>query len=257
MKSRLLLFLFCLPSWTYAMPWHDLWLNAEQRAAQLMKNKQYQAAAKRFKRADWQAAAYYRAGDYAKAASLFEGLQTPLGFYNAGNAYARLGQFEKALKAYDHALNMDSNDQDARFNRDLVKQWLDQQKKQEKQTQQDKQQQSQSASNPSADQQSGTDNQSNQADSNASPQEKAQENKSKVEQSASQNDTEKKKLSSQSHEKDQKSQAEQANQSKSQDAQEKQQAKAQWLRLIPEPPSNLLKEKFLRDYLKDTQEQSS
>ncbi|WP_147652574.1 tetratricopeptide repeat protein [Vulcaniibacterium gelatinicum] len=48
--------------------------------------------------------AAYRAGDYARAAELWRGLETADAHYNRGNALARQGRYEDAIAAYDAAL---------------------------------------------------------------------------------------------------------------------------------------------------------
>lgn len=45
-------------------------------------------------------------------------------WYNRGNALAHLGQYQKAIQAYDKALTLDPHLEDARFNADLLKQLL-------------------------------------------------------------------------------------------------------------------------------------
>ena len=113
----------------------------------------------------------YQCGEFAEAVdALRDALRTPdlslqqRTYYNLGNALYRLGQasaqedakqtierWKDAIKAYDDALALRSDDEDARYNRDLVKKKLDelqqqqpqdqQQQDQQKQEQQDKQEQ--------------------------------------------------------------------------------------------------------------------
>lgn len=236
MKSRFILFLWCISSWTFASSWHNLLMNTDQHASQLMEDKQYQEAAAKFNRVDWQAAAYYRAGDYKKSASLFESLDTSEGFYNAANAYAHMGQFEKAIRIYDRALKINPENQDARFNRDLVMKLRDQQK----------QQQNNQPKSPSVPKQSDENNRLNQNQSNQAGQTKKSDHAS--EQNPKESEKSEKKTEEKEAERPSKAKA---NQMPSRNEAEKQQAKKQWLRMIPEPPSSLLKEKFMRDYLRN------
>jgi len=105
--------------------------------------------------------AAYKEGDYAQAASGFEkSLKTehvPLqqqAYYNLGNAKYRLGQktekenpqdtiktWEEAVKSYDAALQIKTNDADAKHNRDFVQQKIEQLKKQEEQKKENQQKQ--------------------------------------------------------------------------------------------------------------------
>ncbi len=104
----------------------------------------------------------YERGEFADAVSdLRDALRTPnlslqqRAYYNLGNALYRQGQaaqekepqttikhWQEAIKAYEDALALDSNDEDARYNRDLVKKKLEQlQQQQEQENPQDQQQQ--------------------------------------------------------------------------------------------------------------------
>lgn len=112
--------------------------------------------------------AAYKSGDYAQAAAAFQHtLKTgavPVqqsAYYNLGNTQYRLGQkteqtapqktikaWEQAVQTYEAALQINPDDADAKFNRDLVKRKLEQlkqqqqqQKEQEKKDQKDQQQQ--------------------------------------------------------------------------------------------------------------------
>ncbi len=121
--------------------WQDLWLTPNQQAQQAFANKDYQQAAKRFENPDWKASADYRAGDLQSA---IDGYRQQKQEYNLGNALAKSGDLQGALAAYDRHLATHPDDEDAQFNRDIVKQLLDQQKQdQQKQDQQKQDQQKQ------------------------------------------------------------------------------------------------------------------
>src|SRR5262249_60307199 len=103
--------------------------------------------------------AAYKAGDHTQGASGFEKSlkteQVPLqqeAYYNLGNTKYRLGQktekenpqdtiktWEQAVKSYDAALQIKTDDADARHNRDFVQQKIEQMKKQEVQKKKDQQ----------------------------------------------------------------------------------------------------------------------
>ena len=106
-------------------------------------------------------AAAYKAGSFADAAGAFAGalasddprLQEQ-GFYNLGNAQFRLGQksvesdpqqamqaWQQALEAYDGALELDPQDEDARFNREFVQRALEQLQQQQQQSEKNDQKQ--------------------------------------------------------------------------------------------------------------------
>ncbi len=105
--------------------------------------------------------AAYRAGEYDEAAQAFaralrsaEPVLQERSFYNLGNAQFRLGQttleadpqqtiaaWQQAIDAYDGALRLDPQDEDARFNKEFVQRELErlQQRQQQQQQQQEQQ----------------------------------------------------------------------------------------------------------------------
>lgn len=109
-----------LPGKGHALDWSALWWTADQRGAQALAADDPGRAAELFTDPAWQAAARYRQGDYAAAASTLAGQNDPDSQFNRGNMLARLGQLEAALAAYDAALQQDPGHADARHNRALV-----------------------------------------------------------------------------------------------------------------------------------------
>src|SRR5690606_17070845 len=83
-------------------------------------------AAELFEDPEWRAAAQYRAGDYEASAATLAGLDTATAHYNRGNALARAGELRAAIAAYDRALELDPDHEDARYNRDLLQELLEQ-----------------------------------------------------------------------------------------------------------------------------------
>lgn len=75
----------------------------------------------------WRAVASYRAGRFDEAAALLEPLGDADSRYNRGNALARQGRLVEALAAFDQALALRTDDEDIKFNRDLVQRLLNQQ----------------------------------------------------------------------------------------------------------------------------------
>jgi Ca-activated chloride channel homolog len=127
----LLLPLVVLPSlWpgtAAATTWHDLWQRRDQQAAQALRTGDAKQAQQLARDPAWRGAAAYRAGGYAAAAQALQ--QAPGGdaAYNLGNALAKQGAYQKALAAYDHALQLDPANADAKANRQAVEDWLRQQ----------------------------------------------------------------------------------------------------------------------------------
>jgi len=112
----------------------DGWLaRPDQQGAEAFAEGDPARAAELFQNQAWRSAALYRSGDYEAAAQALADLPDPDSQYNLGNALAKSGQLEQAIAAYDRALEQDPADEDATFNRDLVRKLLEQQKQQQQQ----------------------------------------------------------------------------------------------------------------------------
>ena len=103
-----------------ALTWQDLWLRADQQGQSAFESEEHQRATELFQDPEWRAAAQYRASDYAASAASLENIETADGNYNRGNALARAGAIPEAIKAYDRAIELESDHEDAIFNRDLL-----------------------------------------------------------------------------------------------------------------------------------------
>ena len=258
-----LLLLLPLPKNSYAFEWQDLWLTKDQRAQQAYKNNQFEQAATLFENPDWKAAAHYKAGKYDNALESLKKSQSALSTYNQGNALAQSGQLEQAIKAYEKALMLNPDDNDAKFNKELVEKELEKQKQEQKQQQQqnnkedDKQEQSkkdsqQEKEGDKSEQQNESEQKPEQSEEKKSEQQQADEQKS-AENKEQQNKPEEKKPDSDKaqqagQKKDEgKEQTEQARDI-AQPSDEEQQANEQWLKRIPDDPAGLLKRKFKYQY---------
>lgn len=209
---------------TNALNWQNLWLNKNQQAQQLMKSGHFPEAEKTFTDPEWQATAAYRSGNYKTAARQFQSMQNKAdAYYNQGNALAHNGQLKEAINAYDKALTLSPGNQDALYNRDIVKKLL---KKQE-------QQNKKNHDKPDQNKQDQDTQQSSKPNHNKPDQSKLDQEK----QAENQLNQDKNELS--------KPEEKAAKQSKDQ---ENQQEKEQWLRLIPDDPGGLMRAKFKRDY---------
>jgi len=90
------------------LPWQtvqaaDLWRRPDQAAHARMQD----------------ATRAYRKGEFARAAQLYEGIDTATAHYNRGNALAKAGQYPQAIEAYDQALHRQRMD-DALANKRAV-----------------------------------------------------------------------------------------------------------------------------------------
>lgn len=197
-----------LPEQSYALSWDDLWLTADQQGQKQLQAGDAKAAADHFTSQDWKGTAQYRAGDYEAAAKSFAQGTGAKDHYNRGNALARAGNLEEALQAYEKALALDPELEDARFNHKLIEDLKNQQQQQPQdssgQNQQNQNQQGddqdQQNQNPDGDKQNsqdesqssesdqGSQSQSNQEpesnpESQQSPEDQAQQNGNSPQQS--------------------------------------------------------------------------
>jgi len=163
-------FLFCfsffLISPCYAWVWEDLWFRADEQGIKLLSKNKPAEAAKRFDDPEWQGVAYYRAGRYERALERFSRDNSPLSLYDRGNVLAQLGEYKAAIVAYDEALQLQADFPDAKFNRDLMKKLLSQQKSQKKQ--QKKQQKNSKQSQRTENKKQSTSDQNKQKDQQSS-----------------------------------------------------------------------------------------
>ena len=107
--------------------WLDLWKTSDQQARELYEQGDIPQAAEKFSDPRWKQRSHYETGDYEQALSAIETPESAADWYNQGNVLTRQGELEKALEAYDKALARQPEFEDAKYNRDLVQETLDQQ----------------------------------------------------------------------------------------------------------------------------------
>jgi Ca-activated chloride channel homolog len=108
-----------------AFEWQDLWQRPDQRGSKALEAQEAARAAELFENPEWRSAAQYRAGQFEESAASLSNVDSTLGHYNRGNALARAGQLPAAIASYDRALELDPSHADARYNRDLLQQYLE------------------------------------------------------------------------------------------------------------------------------------
>ena len=240
-----------------ASVWDDIWWTTDQQGQRQLKQGNASDAAELFENTDWQAVAQYRAGDYASSAAQFADRGDVRNLYNLGNALARQGEFESAIDAFEQVLEIDADDTDAAYNRDLLQQMLEQQRSQQ-QSEGDQQQESSDQSGGDSEQSdsgSSTDPRgadgASQSDSDAAERNASQRD----DQEATQDDLEALQQELQRAREKADQERDQTTQQLSQAeidalrrAQEQQQAFEQWLRRIPNDPGGLLRKKFRDQY---------
>ena len=140
------------PAQTYE--WIDLWQTPNQQAAKLLDSGDSSGAQTLFDDPKWRASAAYKANNFDQASADFYTDDTATGHYNRGNALAKAGKLDDAIEAYDSALALEPNMEDAIANKSLVSQLKEQQQEQQEQNQDQQSQDQQSQDQRSQDQQS-------------------------------------------------------------------------------------------------------
>jgi Ca-activated chloride channel homolog len=103
-----------------AVTWAGLWLTPDQQGQRQFERGAFAEAAKDFRDPLWQGAAWYRAGEFEKAAHAFARRDTAEAQYNQGNAQLMLGKYAAAIACYDRALETRPDWKEAAENRALA-----------------------------------------------------------------------------------------------------------------------------------------
>jgi Ca-activated chloride channel family protein len=246
-----------------ASAWQDLWKNKNQQGQEKLAEGDAAAAAALFEHPTWRAVAQYRAGDYGGSVQGFreraDGAELPHApdadsLYNLGNALARSGELQRAIDAYEQALEIDPQSEDAAWNRDRVKEFL---KRQENAQNGEKGNESPSGSDGESESAEGESQSDRQGEEGASgdPGSESEASSARGEDEMSQEDLDalQQELDRAAQEAEQRegepqeamSEAEMLAQRR---AQEQTQAMEQWLRRIPNDPGGLLRRKFRYQY---------
>lgn len=260
------------PDKAYALEWQDLWLRSDQQGQKALAAGDTESAETLFKDPTWKGAAAYKNGNFDAAEEHFKNSEaTADSLYNLANAQAKAGQLEAALKNYQAALELDSQHEDAVFNKDVVEKALQQQQEQE-QSQGDKDQQDGEQSDANNDEskpgessdsqqdgEQGEQGDKNSAQNKNNPDNKEQDSKpenqqeqqSKDDDKAADSEPEEKNERGSSDEQtqdadDEKPQSPAGTEASNADTmpEEQRQALEQWLRRVPDDPSGLMRRKF-------------
>ncbi len=230
-----------MPQNAYAGQWQDLWQTKSQQAQQAFDNEQFKQAAELFQSPEWQAAAQYKAGQHQQAAETLKDIDDVNAYYNKANALAKSGQLEAALKAYQQALQLKPNDEDAQHNLKTVEEALKQQKKDQQESGKGKKPQDNKPSSQSD--KSGESQETDQQNEQQKPPQDQETKPADQQESDKPNEQE---ASSGEEDEQSEEKPEQATQTSSSD--EQKQANEQWLNKIKDDPAGLLKRKFKYQY---------
>lgn len=275
----LLLVALWLPPPASAMSWQDLWQRPDQQAATLILNGKPAEAAARFDDPQWRAWSLLQAGEYAAAAREYAALaaaepENAENHFAQGTALALDGEYQAALDAFEQTLIRAPEHTAARHNRQRVEAYLIELEQQSEQQQDEQEQSAEGAGSNDTDQQNAeentqsaeqvtlteseaaqTANQQSAISTNNSPTATQDSNTTSednepttnggpIEQSPSDLEEEESLLDSTPSD----SSNSASSFTKGYNA-EQQQALQQWLRDIPDNPSELLRRKFLYQHL--------
>ncbi len=203
-----------------ASAWDDLWQRRDQQAQEALAEGRANDAAALARDPAIAAEARFRDGDFAGAANRWSGLENADAQYNLGNALAHAGRLDEAIAAYDRALAMNPDMDDALANRAIVEQ-----AKQEQASEESSGDGEQDQGDPQSSDQQGEDSQ----------QQQDGEGEQEGEPSESQESEGEEQGDDRAGEEDAMAQAW---------SEEDEQAMEQWLRRIPDDPGGLLRRKF-------------
>ncbi|WP_251359245.1 VWA domain-containing protein [Kangiella sp. TOML190] len=195
-----------------------LFLNKDQQAKKHFNSGEYDKAKQTFENSDWKAISAYREGDYATAISSYNHAETANQHYNMGNALALNEQYQEAIDAYNTALELDKNHADAKYNKKIIEDLLEQQQEQQNQNEQDQQ-----------------------------DQEKQQEQQDKQNQQEQNQDSEQEQQQQEQQQEQQDKKTEQEKQQEMSE-EEKDQALEQLLKRISDDPGRLIRNKMKLEY---------
>ena len=235
-------------------------LNDNQEGMKAFNQQDYATAAQKFKDIDWKASSLYKSGDYQKALASFNQSKSPEALYNQGNALAKSGKIEEAIKKYEEVLKNNPNHEDAKFNLEYLKQQQQQnqnqdqnQDKQDQQQNQQQQEQNQQQNNSDQNQEQNQDQQQqNQQNQNQDSQEdKPQDSEEQQNQQQQPLDNQKADDTEQPAQQQPKPQPLPQNQDDEKEYNEQIQAREQQYREIPEDPGGLLRAFIFKEYQKN------
>lgn len=268
-RGALFIFIFFIvqqPQYVEASSlWDSLWQTADQQASKKMKNNEPAEAAKLFNNKQWKAASFYKNKQYQESIDALKDIDTADAHYNAGNAYAKLGEADKAIEEYSKSIQLNPKHEDALHNKKTLEKKKKQEQKKDQQSKDDKnkdkkdgdKKQSKSDKNDKSenqenkDKQDSKENQNNKKNNEQNKKESSNKDKDSKENESKKDDKKTEEKESKKEElkkvKDTKKQAEMT---------KKQQATKQWLRRIPDDPGGLLRNKFKYQYKRQQGQQS-
>ena len=208
----------------FGQPVQASWfLNDNQEALKNFKEQNYGAAAEKFTDTQWKASAAYKSGDYDAAFKNFAKGNDVTALYNQGNALAKGGKIDEAIKKYEEVLQQQPDFEDAKFNLEYLKKQQKQNNQNQSKNNDNKQQQNQQQQSEQQNQQQQSEQQKQQQQSEQQKQQQSEQQKQQ--QSEQQNQQQSEQQNQQQSEQQNQQQSEQQNQQQSE--QQKQQQSEQ------------------------------
>lgn len=255
-----------MPETAHALSWDDIWLNKNQRAQKAFTEKKYDQAENDFTQQQWQGSAAYKNKNYPGALEAFSQGDTAIDHYNKGNALSYLGEYDKAIKAYETALIKDPTLSDAKKNKKIIEALKEQQEKEQQDGEGDNKEKGEK-NQPKQEQDKSAQNESQSGAKNGDPGPQGQEGSEQDSQDKKGNNEQENSSPKSDEEKTQDPQENSGSKKGNGNAMEKAEQDAplaelsneekqeieQWIRKIPDDPSGLLRRKFEYEYQKRRQ----
>ena len=244
--------------------WQNLWQTPDQQAYALEQQERHSEAAQLFKDEAWKGISEYQSGDYQQAletlSQLAEKNNSDVSHYNHGHALARSNDLDAALIAYDKALTLNPNMEDAKQAKSIIealkKSQEQQQNNSDKQdeannqenTEKNNEESSQKNSENSEQQKQSVSESSNELLDRQSEQDLDQQNEKPSTQKDNSQEADKAQAKPEMDDKEEKADGENKTtnlQASDEQLNAEQQAQLeQWLKKIPDDPGGLLRRKF-------------
>ncbi len=270
--------LVCTGGPVYALDWQALWQRPDQVAYEKLQSGDSTAAAEIFDDPQWRGVSRYRAGEFEEAQKEFSTLDGETALYNQAVTAVQQGEYENAIEKFESLLSQNADHKDAQHNLEITRELARQQQQeqqnsdqqqqseeQQEQEQQEQEQESQSEGEGSSSDSESDSDENSQAESNdtqsggdltTNPEDAAQQQSQ-----ANAEQTEEQESSQDEQAAAEQTAAEQAeidaDESRNADntvpastaPSESEQATEQWLRRIPDDPSQLLRNKIKLNHM--------
>ena len=222
--------------------WDDLWKTPNQQAMAALEQGDSARASQLFEDENWKGIANYRNKEFTRAANNFRMNETSWGKYNLGNALAKSGDFKGAVSAYEESLEINPDNEDARYNKKIIEQLIKNQSEPEKNNsgneKKDQEQSQQENGNNSSEGQEKSNDQLDDEENSPEGKSNQSENDRAIDEEKSSNEGEDSKQTETEEIK------QEENSRSTALAREEEQALEQWLRRVPDDPGGLLRNKF-------------